>query len=462
MMDLHSAQKQQQAISPRLQHAVRLLQMSSLDFAALVQEQLGRNPFLEVEDGDGGPAGQADAEAADSGFDIPFDEREPWRGEGSAAPRRAEDEELAALERMPEPTSLKMHLQGQLNVLSLPARDLLLASIIVESLDADGYLRSPLPELAEVAELLPPADPAEMQIALKRVQALDPAGVGARSVAECLELQLPAIDCPLTRELAGLIVTQHLPMLAARDVMGLAHALRATPARIEAVCRRLRRLDPHPGWRYETAQPPYVLPDVLTRRVRGQWRVLLNPAVVPRVRFNQVYAELFQRHRARGDGEMASHLQEARWTVRNVEQRFATILDVAAAIVRRQRHFLEFGAMAMKPLALREIADEVGVHESTVSRVTNNKYMATPAGVYELKYFFSRPLLSRNGSACSGTAIRGLIKDLIEAEVPQAPLSDAEIARQLGQQGLMVARRTVTKYRQMLRIEAVERRRSHA
>jgi RNA polymerase sigma-54 factor len=187
--------------------------------------------------------------------------------------------------------------------------------------------------------------------------------------------------------------------------------------------------------------------------------VQLNPAVVPRLRLNQVYAELFQRHRKPQDGEMAEHLQDARWTLRNVEQRFSTILDVAEAIVKRQRHFFEYGAMAMKPLGLKEIAEEVGVHESTVSRVTNSKYMATPVGVFELKYFFSRAMVSANGKACSGTAIRGLVKDIIEAESPDAPLSDAEITRQLSQQGLLVARRTVTKYRQMLKIESVDRRR---
>jgi RNA polymerase sigma-54 factor len=206
----------------------------------------------------------------------------------------------------------------------------------------------------------------------------------------------------------------------------------------------------------------YVIPDVIVRKVRGQWNVQLNPAIIPKVRLNQVYAELFQRHRRAQNAEMATHLQEAKWTMRNVEQRFSTILSVAEAIVSRQKHFLEFGAMAMKPLGLREIADELGLHESTVSRVTNNKYMATPIGVFELKYFFSRAMTTASGGACSGTAIRGLIKDIIEAEAPTAPLSDAEIARQLATQGLQVARRTVTKYRQLLKIEAVERRRRHA
>ena len=468
-MELHPAQRQvqTQTISPRLQHAVRLLQMSSLDFAALVHDQLGRNPFLEGEDGDDtrtlGTDGVADGPAVSSASaaEAPIDEREFWRSDAGGGLRRADDDETSAMALVAAPRSLKAHLQEQLNVMQLPVRDHLLASVIAWSLDPDGYLRTPLDELAEVAQLAPAAQPVEMQIALRRVQALDPAGVGARSVAECLALQLPGIDCPQMRALAEAVVNLHLQRLAAHDVNGLAQALGVTPAQAETVCQRLRRLDPRPGWRFESSQPAYVLPDVLTRRSRGQWQVTLNPAVVPRVRFNKVYAELFQRHRTRGDAELATHLQEARWTVRNLEQRFSTILDVANAIVRRQHHFLEFGAMAMKPLALREIAREVGVHESTVSRVTNNKYIATPSGVYELKYFFSRPLVSRNGSECSGTAIRGLIQDMICAEARAAPLSDAEIARQLARQGLTVARRTVTKYRQMLRIQPVEHRRLH-
>lgn len=474
-LDFRTEHRQAQTLSPRLQHAVRLLQMSSLDFSAMVHDMLGKNPFLEGEEGadDGAPAAMSEAAAAapapvdqvvggNEALPEAFDDRDMWRADGSGASmRRADDGELSALDLMAAETSLRAHLLSQLKVLRLSSRDMLLAMIIAESLDDDGYLRTSLDELADVAELDPPADEQEMQIALKRVQSLEPAGVGARSVAECLQLQLPAIDCPETRTLAEVIVSRHMKALAARDINGLAHALGVTPARAEAVVNRLRRLDPRPGWRYGSAQTPYIVPDVLTKKVRGQWLVQLNPAVIPKVRLNQVYAELFQRHRNPANAEMATHLQEARWTVRNVEQRFSTILDVAEAIVKRQRHFLEFGAMAMKPLGLKEIADEVGIHESTVSRVTNNKYMATPSGVFELKYFFSRAMISSNGSACSGTAIRGLIKDLIEAEKPESPFSDAEITRQLAQQGLVVARRTVTKYRQMLRIEAVERRRHH-
>lgn len=486
-MDLRADHRQTQTLSPRLQHAVRLLQMSSLDFAAMLRDTLGRNPFLEAEDGEGadgegaalplaatqdGLADGAEATLSDDSLaadaasqpvasDAAVDDggdRELWTSEGSA-PRRAEEGELSALDMMAVETSLTAHLHGQLNLLPLSERDLALARTLVESLDDDGYLRTPLEELVDVPGLDPAPEPQEMQIALKRVQSLDPAGVAARDVGECLLLQLPAIDCPDTRALAQVIVSEHLPALAARDTALLARQLGESPARVEAVCDRIRRLDPRPGWRFGSSQVAYVVPDVIVKKVRGQWTVQLNPAVVPRVRLNQVYARLFQRHRTPANAELGAHLQEARWTLRNVEQRFSTILDVAEAIVRRQHNFLDYGAMAMKPLGLKEIAEEVGVHESTVSRVTNNKYMATPVGVLELKYFFSRAMISANGSACSGTAIRGLVKDIIEAERPEAPLSDAEITRQLAQQGLVVARRTVTKYRQMLKIEAVDRRR---
>lgn len=473
--------RQTQSLSPRLQHAVRLLQMSSLDFAALVRDAMGSNPFLEAEEGEGdceaadelapqdAPSREgamddhADMPGADGmSFDDADNDRDLWHADGGAGLPRSDDGEFSALEAMAVDTPLNAYLHTQLNVLPLSQRDLTLARTIVESLDDDGYLRTPLEELLDLAELDPVPSLQEMQIALKRVQSLEPAGVGARNVAECLRLQLPTIACPTVRGLAQTIVERHLQSLASRDVVSMARELGASPAQVESVCDRIRRLDPRPGWRLGSSQVAYVVPDVVVKKLRGQWTVQLNPAIVPRVRLNQVYAQLFQRHRTALNTEMSAHLQEARWTLRNVEQRFSTILDVAQAIVKRQRNFLDYGPMAMKPMGLREIADEVGVHESTVSRVTNNKYMATPNGVFELKYFFSRAMISANGSACSGTAIRGLIKDIIEAENPDAPLSDAEITRQLAQQGLRVARRTVTKYRQTLKIEAVDRRRRHA
>ena len=527
-----------QALSPRLQHAVRLLQMSSMDFAANVREVLGKNPFLEAEDGDGAeldhtdrgdgdgggagdgieaatsPSSRDDGELAyDSdtfdtpssvdfdgrgdGFDTgehtglapaerpddallkptdnlqdnlqngdqhgePDSDRDVWQADVGSAARQGGDGDLSALDRMPCVGTLTSHLHGQLNLLPLARRELLLARTLVESLDDDGYLRTPLPELLDVTEVEPKASVGELETALAHVQSLDPAGVAARSVAECLQLQLPDIECAQMREVAARIVADHLDALAAHDLPGLARQLRLPLKEVQAACDRLRHLDPRPGWRFSATRVAYVVPDVVVKKVRSKWVVQLNPAVVPRVRLNQVYAELFKRHRTAEHADLAGHLQEARWTVRNVQQRFATIVEVTEAIVKRQQHFLDFGPMAMKPLGLREIAEEVGVHESTVSRVTNNKYIATPSGVFELKHFFSRAMVTANGSECSGTAIRGLLKDMIDAEPADAPLSDPEITRQLAQQGLVVARRTVTKYRQLLKIDTVGKRRRSA
>ncbi len=462
MMDMRigAERRQTTTLSPRLQQAVRLLQMSSTEFAALLRDKAGANPFLELELDDGAE-GEAPGAAADADANAVTDEhdRDLWHAAASSSAPRGDGEALSALELMAAERSLAAHLHEQLSLLPLPPRDSALAHAIAESLDDDGYLRTPLEELLGALVLDPPATLAELTIALRRVQSLEPAGVGARSVAECLRLQLPQIEDERLRALAAAIVDEHLAALAARDIAGLARALGETAQRIDAACERIRHLDPRPGWRIGASAAAYIVPDVIVRKSGAVWQAQLNPAVLPRMRLNRTVAELFQRHRRAQDAALAEHLQDARWTLRNVEQRFSTILDVAQAIVRRQRHFLDFGPMAMKPLGLKEIADEVGVHESTVSRVTHGKYMATPQGVFELKHFFSRAMLSANGRACSGTAIRGLVKDIIEAESPAQPLSDVAITRALERQGLTVARRTVTKYRQMLKIEAVERRR---
>ena len=285
---------------------------------------------------------------------------------------------------------------------------------------------------------------------------------GARDVVECLTLQVPQIPCERRRALAARILRECVQCLASRDMQAVARRMAVPLADAEAACMAIRRLDPRPGWRFGAPSVQYVTPDVIVRKVRGRWTATLNRAVVPRVKLNQTYASMFQEHRDSQHGELTQHLQEARWTVKNVQQRFSTILMVAEAILKRQQHFLEFGPMAMKPLGLREIATELGLHESTVSRVTNNKYMATPAGVFELKYFFSREMTTASGGACSATAIRGVIKEMIEAENPTEPLSDAQIARLLVRQGLKVARRTVTKYRQLLKLAPVDRRRKVA
>ena len=467
LMHLSANTRQTQALSPRQQRAVQLLQMSSQEFATLVRGEIGDNPFLEGEDEMQEPPpqpvqdaqeGLAPGESASIASDP--DDRDLWMADRTSAPSPSGDDQATAIDLAESQITLAMHLHGQLNVMALTQRDLVLARAIVESLDEDGYLRTCLDEIAALLPLKPLPDAQEMRIALHLVQSLEPSGVAARGVGECLLLQCKDIADPGLRTLARRMLADHLAALAARDMARLAQALDEPPSLVAAAMACIRRLAPHPGWRWASARVDYVVPDIIVRRHRDGWDAQLNPAVVPRVRLNKVYEQLFQRHRRREHAQMSEQLQNARWTLRNVEQRFATILDVGRAIIRRQRLFLECGAMAMKPLVLREIADEIGVHESTVSRVTHSKYMATPLGVFEFRYFFSRPLRSASGKPCSATAIRELMADIIAAEAPSRPLSDAAIMRQLAAQGLEITRRTVTKYRQLLRIEPMDRRRS--
>lgn len=482
--------RQSQTMTPRLQYAVRLLQLSSLDYAQELDATMAKNPFLEIDEAsreaaqtaDGAwplaaphesnaaspePMPTLDAESAEASSEHDASEhdsseRDIWlqSPDGVRSGGGDGDSQLSAMEMVAADVDLRAHLRSQANLLPLSARDHLLVCVVIESLDDDGYLRLELDEIAGLAGLEPPAETCEITTALKLVQSFDPLGIGARGVGECLLLQLHRCEGS-EGVLARRIVTEHLDRLAARDVPGIARATGKAPADVEAACQAIRRLDPRPGWRFSRSDAQFVTPDVVVRKVRGKWTAQLNSAIVPKVRLNRTYADLFQRHRDGKHAELASHLQEARWAVRNVEQRFSTILSVAEAILRRQYRFLEYGAFAMKPLGLREIADEVGLHESTVCRVTNNKYMATPSGVFELKHFFSRAMPMTSGGACSATAIRGVMQELIASEDPARPFSDVEIAQRLARQGLTVARRTVTKYRQMLKVPAVERRRQH-
>jgi RNA polymerase sigma-54 factor len=506
-------QRQTQTLTPRLQQAVRLLQLSSLEFAQEVQQAMGSNPFLEVEeaegespaDGDKAARATATAETEPAEVTVPTEtviaspeqvthleaaeapwEGEAWsqfnRGAGHSNPRLFGGIEADVGELTPMHLTLRDHLHRQIGVKPLEERDAAVIQAIIESLDEDGYLRIALEEVAALTGLEPAPDAEEMQIALRLVQSLEPAGVGARDLRECLLLQLAdesvsgavetrgaarlrAGQCPSdaqVREVARRIVDRFLPNVAAREFTCIARELGVPSRLVDLACECIRHLDPRPGWRFGALDARYVTPDVVVRKVHGMWAVALNPAVVPRVSLNHTYAALFRQHRDARHADLAAQLQEARWMVRNVEQRFSTILQVAEAIVARQRAYFEHGELAMRPMGLKEIADEVGMHESTVSRVTNNKYMDTPNGIVELKFFFSRALPDAQGGSASATAIRGVIKDLIAAENPHAPLSDAQIARLLARQGLRLARRTVTKYRQMLQVPAVELRRQRA
>jgi RNA polymerase sigma-54 factor len=308
------------------------------------------------------------------------------------------------------------------------------------------------------AELGVEAD--DLTIALKHLQNLDPTGVGARSPAECLELQLSALaEATTGRELALRIVREHLPLLAARDYAKLKKLTGCDEASLRAAHKLIQSLNPHPGAEFAQIETRYVIADVIVRKVKNVWVASLNPDAMPRLRINRIYADILQRNRASA-GQMSSQLQEARWLIKNVQQRFDTIQRVSQAIVDRQRHFFDHGEVAMRPLVLREIADALGLHESTVSRVTTQKFMATPRGIFELKYFFGSHVATDTGGACSATAIRALIKQLVAAEDGKKPLSDSKISEILGQQGIVVARRTIAKYRESLHIRPGNLRKS--
>jgi RNA polymerase sigma-54 factor len=479
---IRNEQRQQQTLTPRLQQAVRLLQLSSLDFAQEVQQAIGNNPFLEPDEADSDTPAAPPTQPVEVAAETPLTpaaatevppeppaesawEGDGWAQYGNSRRNNSSDHDFDMTDITAADESLRDYVRSQLQLLSCSPRDRVVMTTIVEALDDDGYLRIELDELKALSGLDPLPDDDEMHIALKLVQSLEPAGVGARDMRECLLLQLRDCKDPAkegAHRVAQQIVVNYLDRLAMRDISGIARSLGISEYAVEQAAECIRHCEPRPGWRFGAANTRFVTPDVIVRKIRGNWTVTLNPTVVPRVRLNKMYAELFQSHRDARHSDLAAQLQEARWTVRNVEQRFATILRVAQAIVRRQRHFLDYGELAMKPLGLREIADELGLHESTVSRVTNNKYMATPSGVFELKYFFSRALATTSGGACSATAIRGAIKDMIQSENAADPLSDAHIARLLARQGLQVARRTVTKYRQMMRMPAYEMRRRSA
>lgn len=462
-------------LTARLRLAVRLLQLSSLDYEQELQEMAGKNPFLEVEGGSGEvgaggaepwtrvePVDAVQAEivepyGAGPADEAPGSETDLWLQSASGTRDGGKEGSTSAVDLMIAEVDLRSHLQAQADLLRLSDRDRTLVFAIIESLDDDGYLRTPLDEIALLIGGRSPADPSELATALKLVQSLEPSGVGARTAVECLRLQLAGLPDE-RRALAARILDEQLERLARRDTGAIARALGRPVEEIEALCAAIRRLDPRPARHFDQRQAHYIVPDVIVRKLRGRWEAQLNPAAVPQVRLNQSYADLFRQHRNTAHKELATHLEEARWTVRNVEQRYSTILSVAQSILKRQYAFFEHGPLAMKPLALGEIAAEIGVHESTVCRVTNNKYMATPAGVIELKTFFSRPMALASGGAASGVAIRELVREMIEDEDGPEALSDGDIARRLSRQGITITRRTVTKYRGMLQLPPAEQR----
>ena len=446
--------KQQLTLTPRLQQSVKLLQLSALECVQELHQAITQNPFLEesVESADPADSRAEREEAADEGSRADLDFSSSGSGGGGGEETPDWTEWTAA------PSTLHDSLREQLLLLGLTERDHVLANLIIDALDDDGFLRLPL---EEVAALAPGAAPGEVETALRIVQTLEPSGVAARSLGECLALQLEAMDRDTpSRGIALEVVQNRLSMMAARDNTRLLEALGCSEQELRLAMELIRSLDPRPGSKVGTFEPRAIVPDVIVRKEKKRWLVTVNSAIYPRIRVNQQYADYFRQARDGESALLAQHLQEARWLVRNLEQRFLTIQRVAEAVVARQRNFFEYGDLAMRPLTLREIADELGLHESTVSRATSHKFMATPRGVVAFKRFFSRQLATTSGGSCSATAIRALLREFIAAEDRRNTLSDVQLTELLADRGVKVARRTVTKYRRSMQLPAVDFRRA--
>lgn len=466
---------QQLTMTPQLQQAIRLLQLPAIELQAHISELLESNVMLEPTDDEaapefeplptdaiaqGGPAEDSSVDRDESTPEVEIlDEGWDDRSTGSGESSRGDDDDRERDIADPEGTTLRDHLLGQLELASLSPTDLAIASAIVDAISDEGYLVEPLAEIA--ATLRPEIDCTddEVERVLMLVQMLDPAGVGARSLSECLLLQLAQFDRATPGlELANQIAGQHLELLALRDPGPLRAVLGADDESVATAIALVRSCHPRPGSAVSTSAPEYIVPDLFVRRTDRGWSVEINPATVPRVRVNEGYASLIGRNSVHTS--MRTQLQEARWLLKSLEIRNDTMLKVGRAIVERQSAFLELGDEHMRPMILKDIAEAISMHESTISRITSGKYMLTPRGVFELRYFFSSQVEGGDGTGTSSTAIRAKIRKLIRDEDASAPLSDNRLAEILSGEGIPVARRTVAKYREAIGIApSAERRR---
>jgi RNA polymerase sigma-54 factor len=460
---------QQLTMTPQLQQAIRLLQLPALELQAHIRELLETNVMLEpLEEAESSGTFEAVVTAAEQPkapertaestvevLDGSWDGHSvgpaetPWSGDDDERQQEYAD---AANE------SLQEHLLWQLELASLAPRELAIARAVVDAISDDGYLIETLEEIAQTLRPELECPPGEIAGVLARVQSLDPPGVGARSVGECIELQLRQLD-PATPgfETALQIARHHLALVAEGELSLLRRELRASEEEIACALALVRSCHPRPGSTVSAGSAEYVVPDVFVRRTEHGWGVEINPATLPRVRLNQSYASLIGRNASHAT--MRAQLQEARWLLKSLEIRHETLMKVARSIVERQTAFLEHGEEQMRPMILKDIAEAVSMHESTISRVTSGKYMHTPRGVFELRYFFSSQVEGADGSGTSSTAIRAKIRKLVKDEDPEAPLSDGRIAELLSSEGIPVARRTVAKYREAMGIAASNERR---
>lgn len=472
--------RQQTSLTPRLQQSVKLLQMSTLDFNREVALAIANNPFLEEPDEAVSTPALSDHVIEDrpSANELSTHEPSPQPEPeieylaASAADSYAYSGDYPTSRSSDRPDSdvgqwahnidsLGQTLRKDLCGYQLSPRERSLTEYIIEALDEDGYLRIPFSELTSEQDFSPAIRQDEWETALLLVQQLGTPGLAARNLTECLTLQLNALsdDTP-GKKLALRIVTENLEKLGRCDYAGLAKAMACPESDIQVACLLIRGLSPRPGELYPGSDAAcYVVPDVTVRKLGRLWVATSNPGAAPQACLNNAYAQLFHQARYEDRALMAQALQEARWLMRSLEQRHSTIQRVSQAIVARQQTFFDYGEIALRPLMLSEIADELGMHESTISRATSNKYLASPRGIYELKHFFSRELATHSGGTCSAAAVRALIQEMIDDEDPGQPLSDVVLASKLAKEGIVVARRTVSKYRGQIKYPPAEQRR---
>ncbi len=465
-------------MTPQLQQAIRLLQLSSLELSAEITQALESNPMLEADEDadsidDDLATGDSDDELEADGLQDPADPEmtgdmeEAWDAElpddlpvdsswddiyqpSSTPSTPASDDDFRPEDSSEE--TLQDHLLWQLNLTPMSDTDRAIALAIIDGIDSAGMLLTSLDDI--VSDMPEDVEIEEVTAVLKRVQQFDPPGIAARDLGECLCLQLAALpDPPPAATLAQVLLSEHMKALSTRDYAGIKRALKLSDEELAGAIELIQTLNPRPGNAVDTSEPEYVVPDVFVRKDGNRWLVELNNDTLPKLRINNGYAGLIKRADSSRDNTfLKDNLQEARWFLKSIASRQETLMKVASQIVEQQRGFLEYGEEAMKPLVLQDIADAIEMHESTVSRVTNRKYMHTPRGIFELKYFFSSHVGTTGGGEVSSTAIRALIKKLTGEENPRKPLSDNKIASLLAEQDIKVARRTVAKYRESMAI----------
>lgn len=462
-------------MTPQLQQAIRLLQLSSLELQVEIQEALETNPLLEVEeefDYDTPESSQQDdnndsrdisqLENQDIPEDLPVDSKweDTYDFQSPASSAASSSSHIEGeFERDNEDesgNSLQQHLLWQMRLTPFTELEQAIATTIIDSIEEDGYLKCSTEDIQQsLGDAFEELELDEIETVLHRIQHFDPVGVGARTLRECLLIQLRLYDASALQQLDLLteLIDKHLDTLAKRDYAQIKRALKVSDEELTELVRSIQLLNPRPGSLIQTDNTEYIVPDVYAKRDRGRWRLSLNPDNAPRLQIAEHYASLINRADSSAENMyLKNNLQEARWFLKSLQSRNETLIKVSEAIVERQKDFLDHGEEAMKPLVLADIAEAVEMHESTISRVTTRKYLHTPRGIFELKFFFSSHVGTENGGECSATAIRAIIKKLVGAENPRKPLSDSKIADILGEQGINVARRTIAKYRETLSI----------